>query len=59
MRRGRALLTATSDPERDPSTSAGAGEEVVVSEETAAFLVRKRAAKIVEIIEPDVGKPEE
>jgi hypothetical protein len=47
------MLTATDDPEREPATSAGAGEEVVVSEETAAFLVRQRAADIVEIFEPD------
>jgi hypothetical protein len=53
MRPGRAMLTATAGPEREPATSAGAGEEVVVSEETAAFLVRKRAADIVEIFEPD------
>jgi hypothetical protein len=51
MRRGRAMLTASSDPEREPSTSAGAGDEVLVSEETAAFLVRQRAADIIEIIE--------
>jgi hypothetical protein len=31
----------------------GAGDEVVVSVETAAFLVRQRAADIIEIIEPD------
>lgn len=46
------MLTATADPEREPATSAGAGEEVVVSEETAAFLVRQRSADIVEILEP-------
>jgi hypothetical protein len=45
------MLTASSDPEREPSTSAGAGDEVLVSEETAAFLVRQRAADIIEIIE--------
>ena len=59
MRPGRALLTATSDPERKPPTSAGAGDEVVVSEETAAFLVRQRAVEIVEVIESGEGKPEE
>ena len=47
------MLTMSSDSEREPATAAGAGEEVVVSEETAAFLVRGRAADIVEIIEPD------
>jgi hypothetical protein len=52
MRRGRAMLTASLDPEREPSTSAGAGDEVLVSEETAAFLMRQRAANVIEIIEP-------
>jgi hypothetical protein len=57
MRPGRAVLSVSSDPEREPATSAGAGEEVVVSEETAAFLIRQRAADIVEIIEPDSDHP--
>jgi hypothetical protein len=47
------MVTMTADPEREPATSAGAGEEVVASEETAAFLLRERAADIVEIFEPD------
>jgi len=46
------MLTATSEPEREPATSAAAGDEVVVSERAAAFLIRQRAAEIVEIIEP-------
>lgn len=46
------MLTFTSDPEREPATSAAAGDEVVVSEKAAAFLIRQRAADIVEIIEP-------
>ena len=46
------MLTATTDPEREPATSASEGEEVVVSEETAASLVRQRAADIVEIFAP-------
>jgi hypothetical protein len=46
------MLTASSDPEREPSTSAGAGDDVLVSEKTAAFLVRQRAGDIIEIIEP-------
>jgi hypothetical protein len=50
MRPGNAMLTATSDVERQPATSAGAGDEVVVSEKAAAFLIRQRAADIVEII---------
>lgn len=53
MRPGRGMVTMTADTEREPATSAGAGEEVVVSEETAAFLVRGRAADIVEIFQPD------
>ena len=55
LRRGRAMLTATSDPARETPTSAGAGEEVVVSEQTAVFLVGQRAAEIVEIIETGEG----
>jgi hypothetical protein len=47
------MFTATADPEREPATAAGAGDEVVVSEETAAFLPRQRAADIVQIFEPD------
>lgn len=59
MRPGRAVLSVSSDPEREPATSAGAGEEVVVSEETAAFLIRQRAADVVEIIEPDSDGPDD
>ena len=47
------MLSATSDPRREPPATAGAEDEVVVSEEAAAFLVRQRAADIVEIIESD------
>jgi hypothetical protein len=45
------MLTGSTDPENDPPNSAGAGEEVVVSEETAAFLIRHRSAEIIEIME--------
>jgi hypothetical protein len=55
MRAGRSMLTASSDPELEAATSAAAGDEVVVSEETAAFLVRQRAADIVEVIETPPG----
>jgi hypothetical protein len=55
MRPGRSMLTASSDPELEAATSAAAGDEVVVSEETAAFLVRQRAADIVEVIEAPLG----
>lgn len=48
---GRSMLAASSDPDLEAATSAAAGEEVVVSEEAAAFLVRQRAADIVEVIE--------
>jgi len=47
------MFTATAEPEREPAISAGAGEEVVVSEKTAAFLIRQRAADIVEILHTD------
>ena len=50
MRRGRALLGATSDGTEPPR--AGSEEEVVLSEHTAAFLVRQRAAEVIEVIEP-------
>ncbi|HEX5583981.1 hypothetical protein [Gaiella sp.] len=53
MRPGRAMLAATSDPRREPAAAADGGDEVVVSEHTAAFLVRQRAADIVEIVESD------
>jgi hypothetical protein len=53
MRPGHAMFTMTPDPDSEPATSAGAGEEVVVSEKTAAFLVRQRAADIVEVLDPD------
>ena len=46
------MLTATSD-ESEAGTSAAAEDELVVSEEVAAFLVRQRAAQIIEVIEPD------
>jgi hypothetical protein len=45
------MLTATSDPELEPATSAAEGEEVVISEDAAAFLVRQRAADIVEVVQ--------
>jgi hypothetical protein len=51
IRPGRVVFSSSADPERDPLISAGAGEEVVVSEKTAAFLVRQRSAEIIEVIE--------
>lgn len=50
MRPGRAVLTATNDGTEAPSASSG--EEVVVAEKVAAFLVRQRAADVIEVIEP-------
>lgn len=49
MRPGRAMLGMTNDGTDAPR--AGAGEELVVSEHTAAFLVRNRAAEVIEIVE--------
>ena len=38
---------------------AGAGDEVVVPEHTAAFLVRNRAAEVIEVVvEQAEGSPE-
>jgi hypothetical protein len=47
------MFTVTPGDGSEPPTSAGAGEEVVASEKTAAFLVRQRAADIVEVFDPD------
>lgn len=51
LRPGRAVLTASSDPELEPPVSARAGDDVVVSEKAAAFLIRQRAADVVERID--------
>ena len=56
MRPGRSMLTASSNPDREPPTSASAGEDVVVSEDVAAFLLRGRAA---DVVEPVVSAEEE
>ena len=56
MRPGSAMLTATNDGTEAPSASSG--EEVVVAEEVAAFLVRQRAAEVIEVIEPGDGDSE-
>ena len=58
LRPGRAAFTASSDPELEPPVPAGAGDEVVVSEQAAAFLIRQRAADVVERIElPESVQP--
>jgi hypothetical protein len=51
MRSGRSMVSFSSDPEHEAPASSSAGDEVVVSEEAAAFLLRQRAADVVEIIE--------
>jgi len=52
------MVTASSDlPE--PATSADGGEDVVVSEHSAAFLVSQRAADIIEVIDPSEADPAE
>jgi hypothetical protein len=56
MRRGRALLGMTNDGTDAPQ--AGAGEEVVVPEHTAAILVRNRAAEVIEVVERAGDSPE-
>ena len=49
MRPFRAMLTITDEESQCPSASSG--EEIVVSEKEAAFLVRQRAADVIEVIE--------
>jgi hypothetical protein len=49
MRPGRALIGFGSDEAREGS--AAAGDEIVVSEEIAASLIRHRAAEIIEVID--------
>jgi hypothetical protein len=56
MRRGHALLGMTNDGSKAPR--ADSEEEVVVSEHMAAFLVRNRAAKVIEVVEPRADRPE-
>lgn len=57
MRPGRSMGTSTSDGSR--AYSASANDEIVVPEVVAAFLVRQRAAEILEVIPPPDGEPEE
>jgi hypothetical protein len=49
------MLTAANDGSDTPT--AESGEEVVVAEDVAAFLVRQRAATIIHVIEPDGSQP--
>ena len=56
MRPGRTMLTATNDGTEAPSASSG--DEVIVVEEVAAFLVRQHSAEVIEVIEPGDPDPE-
>lgn len=56
MRRGRALLGMTNDGGKAPR--ADSEEEVVVSEHAAAFLVRNRAAEVIEVLESSEDRRE-
>lgn len=44
------MLTASTDGAHPGS--AGAGEEIVVPESVAAFLVRQRAVDIIDVLDP-------
>lgn len=56
MRSGRALLGMTNDG-TEPA-QAEPGEEVVVSEHAATFLVRSRAAEVIEVVNTSEDGPE-
>jgi hypothetical protein len=56
MRPGRALIGMTTDGSKPPR--ADSEEEVVVCEHTAAFLVRNRAAEVIEVVERAEDDPE-
>ncbi len=55
LRPGRAMLSSSSDGTQ--GEAAEAGEEIVLPEATAAFLVRQRAADISEVIDAPSGEP--
>jgi hypothetical protein len=55
MRPGRALMGATNDGTEAPQGSSG--QEVVVDERTAAFLIRHRAAEVIETIDASPVNP--
>jgi hypothetical protein len=59
MRKGVALISFASDGTEGAGGTSAAGDEIVVPEATAAFLVRQRSADIVEVIEdePDAAEP--
>jgi hypothetical protein len=58
MRKGVAMVSFASDGTQGGSGTAGAGDEIVVPETTAAFLVRQRSADIIEVIEEDPAAAE-
>ena len=47
MRKGSAMVSFTSDGTQ--GNAADTGDEIVVPEKTAAFLMRQRAAEIIEV----------
>ena len=55
LRPGRAVLSARSDGL--PDEAAEAGEEIVLPEAEAAFLVRKRVVDIIEVIDAPSDEP--
>lgn len=57
MRKGIAMVSFASDGTQGGGT-ADAGDEIVVPEKTAAFLVRQRAAEIIEVIEDEPAAAE-
>ena len=50
------MLTATNDGTEAPSASSG--DEIIVAEKVAAFLVRQHSAVVIEVIEPGDPDPE-
>jgi hypothetical protein len=56
MRPGRALIGMTNDGTEAPR--ADSGEEVIVSEHTAAVLARNHAAEVIEVVEPSEDSSE-
>jgi hypothetical protein len=58
IRPGRSFFTYTSSPDQTP-VSASAGDEVVVSEDVAAELIRDRAAYVIEVIHVDPDPADE
>jgi hypothetical protein len=53
MRKGVAMASFASDGTEGSGATAAAGEEIVVPEQTAAFLVRRHAAEVIEAIDAE------